>query len=147
MIVIGLEIRQRFCVVECENLKVPYYREHEMRGIKRPQLRVVPKEDLWDILENAHNELSHARRDRMHNQLWINVLHYVQYSKNIDSFYSIMLSPCLFIASQVSRLILAVFSALLQYLSDSQKYCANVVSYTSTHAIQLRCQIGNSSRQ
>ena len=37
-----------------------------MRGIKRPKLRVVPKEDLWDILENAHTELSHAGRDRMH---------------------------------------------------------------------------------
>ena len=37
-----------------------------MIGIKRPQSRVVPEEDLWDILENAHNELSHAERDRMH---------------------------------------------------------------------------------
>ena len=37
-----------------------------MRGIKRPQLRVVPKEDLWDKLDNAHTELSHAGRDRMH---------------------------------------------------------------------------------
>ena len=37
-----------------------------MRGIKRPQLRVVPKEDLWDILDNAHTELYHAGRDRMH---------------------------------------------------------------------------------
>ena len=35
--------RQRFCVVQCEDLKVLYYKEHEMRGIRRPQLRVVPK--------------------------------------------------------------------------------------------------------
>ena len=61
---------QRFSVVQCEDLNVQYYREHEMRGIKRPQLCVVPKEYLRDILENAHNELSHARRDRMHNQ-WV----------------------------------------------------------------------------
>ena len=39
-----IRMRQRFCVVQCEDLKVLYYREHEMRGIKRPQLRVVPKE-------------------------------------------------------------------------------------------------------
>ena len=57
--------RQRFCVVQCEDLKVLYHRGQEMRGIKRPQLRVVPKEDLWDILDNAHTELSHAGRDRM----------------------------------------------------------------------------------
>ena len=35
-----------------------------MRSIKRPQLRVAPKEDLWDILENAHTELPHAGRNR-----------------------------------------------------------------------------------
>ena len=58
--------RQRFCVVQCDDVKVLYCREQEMRGIKRPKLRVVPKEDLWDILENAHTELSHAGRDRMH---------------------------------------------------------------------------------
>ena len=37
-----------------------------MRGIERPQSRVVPKEDLWDILENAYTELSHAGQDRIH---------------------------------------------------------------------------------
>ena len=58
--------RQRFCVVQCDDVKVLYHREQEMRGIKRPKLRVVPKEDLWDTLENAHTELSHAGRDRMH---------------------------------------------------------------------------------
>ena len=51
--------------MQCDDLKVLYCREQELRGIKRPQLRVVPKEDLWDILENAHTELSHAGRDRM----------------------------------------------------------------------------------
>ena len=63
-----------------------------MRGIKQPQLRVVPKEDLWDLLEKAHNELSHARRDRMHNQL-VSVLYYVQYSKNISHHRRINVTP------------------------------------------------------
>ena len=49
---------------------------------------------------------------------------------------SIMLSPCLLSASQVSRRILAVFSALLQYRFNSQKCCATVVSYASTHMLQ-----------
>ena len=78
--------------MQCEDLKVLYYREHQMRGIKRPQLHVVPKEDLWDILENTHNELSHARRERMHNQ-WVSVLHYVQYSKNISHHRGINATP------------------------------------------------------
>ena len=62
MIVIGLE--RGIASVLTPN--VLYYREHEIRGIKRPQLCVQPKDDLWDILEDAHNELSHAGRDRMH---------------------------------------------------------------------------------
>ena len=61
-----IRIRPRFCVVKCEDLRVLNYREHEMRCIKRPQLCVVPEEDLWDILDNAHTELSHAGRDRMY---------------------------------------------------------------------------------
>ena len=56
MFLIGLG-RGRFCVLHCVDLKLLYNREHEMKGIKRPQLRVVPKNDLWDILENEH-ELS-----------------------------------------------------------------------------------------
>ena len=52
--------------MQCEDLKVLFYMAYEMRGIKRPLLRLVPKEDIWDILENAYNELYHAGRDRMH---------------------------------------------------------------------------------
>ena len=84
--------RQRFCVVQCEDLQVLYYREHEMRAIKLLQLSVVAKEELWDILEKAHNELYHARRDRMHSQ-WVGVLHYVQYSKNISHHRGINATP------------------------------------------------------
>ena len=63
-----------------------------MRGIKRHQSRVVHKEHLWDMLENAHTELSHAGRDRMHNQ-WVSVLHNVQCSKNISHHRGINATP------------------------------------------------------
>ncbi len=58
--------RQLFCVVQCDDVKVLYYREHEIRGVTRAQWRIVPKEGLWDTLETAHTELSHEGLDRMH---------------------------------------------------------------------------------
>ena len=39
--------------------------EQEVRGIKLPCLRVLPKGDLWDTLVNAHTHLCHRGRDRM----------------------------------------------------------------------------------
>ena len=57
--------RLRYCVMLIDDVKVLYYREQEVRGILRPRLRVVPKEDLWDTLVNAHTHLCHGGRDRM----------------------------------------------------------------------------------
>ena len=57
--------RLRYCVMLIDDVKVLYYREQEVRGIQRPRLRVVPKEDLWDTLVNAHTHLCHGGRDRM----------------------------------------------------------------------------------
>ena len=83
--------RQRFCVVQYEDLKVLYCREQELRGIKRPQLRVVPKEDLWDILENAHTELSHAGRDRMH-AYFIEHMHHIP--REVTALYIRLCHTC-----------------------------------------------------
>ncbi|KAI6660134.1 hypothetical protein LOD99_10526 [Oopsacas minuta] len=56
----------RYSVEEFEGAKILYLKEGEYRGITRSKLRVVAKEDLWDMLVAAHQELSHGGRDRMH---------------------------------------------------------------------------------
>ena len=62
-----------------------------MRGIKRLQLRVVPKEDLWDILQNVHTELSHAGRDRMH-AYFIEHMYYIH--REVTALYIRLCHTC-----------------------------------------------------
>ena len=40
----------RFCVQKIEDVSVLYYREKETGDSKRPSLRVVAVEDLWETL-------------------------------------------------------------------------------------------------
>ena len=62
-----------------------------MTGIKRPQSRVVPKEDLWDILKNPHTELSHAGRDRMHAHF---IEHMYLIPREVTSLYVRICNTC-----------------------------------------------------
>ena len=55
----------RFCVQKIGDVSVLYYREKETGDSKRPSLRVVAVEDLWETLMGVHEQVCHGERTRM----------------------------------------------------------------------------------
>ena len=59
----------RFCVQKIGDVSVLYYREKETGDNKRPSLRVVAVEDLWETLMGVHEQVCHGGRTRMEKYL------------------------------------------------------------------------------
>ena len=59
----------RFCVQKIEDVSVLYYREKETGDSKRPSLRVVAVEDLWETLMGVHEQVCHGGKTRMEKYL------------------------------------------------------------------------------
>ena len=52
----------RFCVQKIGDVRVLYYREKETGNNKRPSLRVVAAEDMWETLMGVHEQVCQGGR-------------------------------------------------------------------------------------
>ena len=59
----------RFCVQKIGDVSVLYYRKKETGDCKRPSLRVVAVEDLWETLMGVHEQVCHGGKTRMEKYL------------------------------------------------------------------------------
>ena len=69
MIIIGIGRRYVSVYRKIGDVSVLYYREKESGDNKRPLLRVVAVEDLWETLMGVHEQVCHGGRTRMEKYL------------------------------------------------------------------------------